>query len=155
MGRQKPDRPGSIVAFEYRRATSLRRSIRRRSRVTASLSVSRGGPTVSTGARSRRIQTVSIATVAASQTKAITSQNSRTTSMCDTAALAGAYAACFLGALQNAAEMSHRKKIEGATVLGRAHLEEDARGGWQLNVDLRATLPGVNGSDTSTIPFDG
>src|SRR5438477_6705318 len=38
---------------------------------------------------------------------------------------AGAYAACFLGALQNAAEMSHRKKIEGATVLGRAHLEED------------------------------
>jgi Ohr subfamily peroxiredoxin len=59
---------------------------------------------------------------------------------------AGAYASCFLGALQNAAEKAHIK-VEGVTVVGRAHLEEDARGGYQLNVDLRATLPGVKDSD--------
>jgi Ohr subfamily peroxiredoxin len=59
---------------------------------------------------------------------------------------AGAYASCFLGALQNAAEKAHLK-VEGVTVVGRAHLEEDARGGYQLNVDLRATLPGVKDSD--------
>jgi Ohr subfamily peroxiredoxin len=59
---------------------------------------------------------------------------------------AGAYAACFLGALQNAAEKAHIPVV-GATVVGRAHLEEDNQGGWQLAVDLRATLPGVNDSD--------
>jgi lipoyl-dependent peroxiredoxin len=59
---------------------------------------------------------------------------------------AGAYAACFLGALQNAAEKSHLK-VEGATLVARAHLEEDTRGGWQLNVDLRASLPGLSDSD--------
>jgi lipoyl-dependent peroxiredoxin len=58
---------------------------------------------------------------------------------------AGAYAACFLGALKNAAETSHYH-IEGMTVVGRAHLEEDDRGGYQLNVDLRASLPGVSES---------
>src|ERR1043166_5221025 len=55
---------------------------------------------------------------------------------------AGAYAACFLGALKNAAEKAHIS-TEGVTVVGRAHLEEDNRGGYQLEVDLRATLPGV------------
>ena len=59
---------------------------------------------------------------------------------------AGAYASCFLGALKNAAEKAHIR-IEGATVVGRAHLEEDDRGGYQLNVDLRAALPGVKDSD--------
>lgn len=59
---------------------------------------------------------------------------------------AGAYASCFLGALQNHAEKGHIKLV-GATVTGRAHLEEDNRGGWQLHVDLRAALPGVSGAD--------
>ncbi len=56
---------------------------------------------------------------------------------------AGAYAACFLGSLKNAAETLHLE-LEGITVLGRAHLEEDPKGGYQLNVDLRATLPGLD-----------
>lgn len=59
---------------------------------------------------------------------------------------AGAYAACFLGSLQNHAEKAHIQ-TEGATVVGRAHLEEDNRGGYQLHIDLRATLPGVSDSD--------
>jgi osmotically inducible protein OsmC len=59
---------------------------------------------------------------------------------------AGAYAACFLGALKTQIEKAHLK-AEGVTVVGRAHLDEDNRGGWQLNVDLRATLPGINGTD--------
>ena len=59
---------------------------------------------------------------------------------------AGAYAACFLGALKSHLEKAHLES-EGATVIGRAHLEEDNRGGWRLNVDLRATLPGVGESD--------
>jgi lipoyl-dependent peroxiredoxin len=63
---------------------------------------------------------------------------------------AGAYAACFLGSLKNAAEKMHIK-IEGLTVVGRAHLEEDNRGGYQLNVDLRAAMPGVNRNDAQHI----
>lgn len=59
---------------------------------------------------------------------------------------AGAYAACFLGSLKNHAEKAHLK-TEGVTVVGRAHLEEDNRGGYQLHIDLRATLPGVSDSD--------
>ena len=59
---------------------------------------------------------------------------------------AGAYAACFLGSLKNHAEKAHLK-TEGFTVVGRAHLEEDNRGDYQLHVDLRAALPGVNGAD--------
>jgi osmotically inducible protein OsmC len=60
---------------------------------------------------------------------------------------AGAYAACYLGALKNAAEKAHVPLADGATVVARAHLEEDSKGGWQLAVDLRATLPGVKKSD--------
>lgn len=59
---------------------------------------------------------------------------------------AGAYAACFLGALKNALEKSHLQ-APGVTVVGRGRLEEDNRGGYQLNVDLRATLPGLKHSD--------
>jgi lipoyl-dependent peroxiredoxin len=59
---------------------------------------------------------------------------------------AGAYAACFLGALKNHAEKAHID-TEGVTVVGRAHLEEDNRGGYQLHMDLRAALPGVSDSD--------
>lgn len=55
---------------------------------------------------------------------------------------AGAYAACFLGALKNAAETAHLE-LAGVSVTGRAHLEEDDQGGYRLNVDLRAAVPGV------------
>lgn len=63
---------------------------------------------------------------------------------------AGAYAACFLGALKSQLEKAHLK-TEGVTVVGRAHLDEDDAGGWQLNVDLRAALPGVKRSDAEHV----
>lgn len=31
--------------------------------------------------------------------------------------------------------------------MARAHLEEDERGGYRLNVDLRASMPGINESE--------
>jgi len=58
---------------------------------------------------------------------------------------AGAYAACFLGALKGAAERAH-VTIDGATVMARVHLDGGADGGNVLNVDLRASLPGVSES---------
>jgi lipoyl-dependent peroxiredoxin len=63
---------------------------------------------------------------------------------------AGAYAACYLGALKNALEKAHLKS-EGVTLVARAHLDEDDRGGYRLNVDLRATLPGLNDSDAEHV----
>jgi lipoyl-dependent peroxiredoxin len=62
----------------------------------------------------------------------------------------GAYAACFLGALKNHAEKAHLE-IEGFVVVARAHLEEDERGEYQLQVDLRATMPGVSESQAEHI----
>jgi Ohr subfamily peroxiredoxin len=59
---------------------------------------------------------------------------------------AGAYGACFLGALKNHAEKAHLN-LDGFALVTRTHLEEDAQGEFQLHVDLRATLPGVSGSD--------
>src|SRR5688572_1803562 len=55
---------------------------------------------------------------------------------------AGAYGACFLGALKNAAETAHLP-TEGMTVVAKAHLEEDNRGGYNLMVELRAAMPGI------------
>jgi len=55
---------------------------------------------------------------------------------------AGAYAACFLASITSAAETAHFE-LKGATVICRAYLEEDERGGHLLDVDLRATLPGI------------
>jgi lipoyl-dependent peroxiredoxin len=63
---------------------------------------------------------------------------------------AGAYAACFLGALKNAAETAHLS-TEGYTVVARAHLEEDNRGGYHLNVELRAAMPGVGENDAKHV----
>jgi Ohr subfamily peroxiredoxin len=63
---------------------------------------------------------------------------------------AGAYASCYLGALQNALDKSHLQ-VDGVTVVGRAHLEEDDRGGYRLNVDLRATLPGLKDKDAEHV----
>lgn len=55
---------------------------------------------------------------------------------------AGAYAACFLGALKNAAETAHLE-LDGVTVTCRAHLQEDEQGGYELNVEVRASIPGI------------
>jgi lipoyl-dependent peroxiredoxin len=63
---------------------------------------------------------------------------------------AGAYGACYLGALHNALEKSHLKS-EGVTLVARAHLEEDSGGGYQLNVDLRASMPGISESDAEHV----
>lgn len=59
---------------------------------------------------------------------------------------AGAYGACFLGALKSAAETAHLP-TEGFTVVARVHLEEDSRGGYNLNADLRAAMPGLAAAD--------
>lgn len=63
---------------------------------------------------------------------------------------AGAYGACFLGALENAIEKAHCK-VEGATVVARVHLDEDNQGGYQLNVDLRAALPGLSDAEAEHV----
>jgi osmotically inducible protein OsmC len=63
---------------------------------------------------------------------------------------AGAYAACFLGAVKNAAETAHLP-TEGATVVAKAHLEEDDRGSYRLMVELRAALPGVDAADAQHV----
>ncbi len=59
---------------------------------------------------------------------------------------AGAYAACFLGSLKNHAEKAHLPS-DGFTLVGRGHLEEDDRGGYRLNIDLRAAMPGIGNAD--------
>jgi lipoyl-dependent peroxiredoxin len=63
---------------------------------------------------------------------------------------AGAYGACYLGALQNAAERAHIK-LQGVTLTARAHLDEDERGGYNLSVELRAAMPGVSEGDARHI----
>ena len=63
---------------------------------------------------------------------------------------AGAYAACFLGSLKNHAEKAGLN-VEGFTVVGRAHLEEDDRGEYQLHMELRAAMPGVSDSDAEHV----
>ena len=63
---------------------------------------------------------------------------------------AGAYAACFLGALKNAAETAHLP-TEGMTVVSRAHLEEDNRGSYHLAVELRAAMPGIEEADAQHV----
>jgi osmotically inducible protein OsmC len=59
---------------------------------------------------------------------------------------AAAYAACFHSAILNHAEKGHFK-IDGSTVTGRVSLNENQQGGYQLAVELRASLPGVSRSD--------
>lgn len=59
---------------------------------------------------------------------------------------AGAYGACFLSSLQSAAEKAHIK-VDGMTLVARAHLEEDDQGDYRLAIDLRAAMPGVKDSD--------
>lgn len=62
----------------------------------------------------------------------------------------GAYAACYLEALKNAIEKAHLR-VEGATVNARVHLDETPAGDYQLNIELRASLPGLSESEAKHI----
>src|SRR4051812_41964415 len=54
-----------------------------------------------------------------------------------------AYAACFHSAVANAAERAHLK-LEGSTITARVALDENDQGGYQLGIELRASLPGID-----------
>jgi lipoyl-dependent peroxiredoxin len=56
---------------------------------------------------------------------------------------AGAYAACYHGALTNAGKRLGTL-IETSTVRALVSLMEDDQGGFRLAVELRAHLPGIN-----------
>jgi lipoyl-dependent peroxiredoxin len=56
---------------------------------------------------------------------------------------AGAYSACYHGALHNAAKKLGTP-VEDSTVRAQVSLIEDDQGGYRLAVELRAHLPGVN-----------
>ena len=56
---------------------------------------------------------------------------------------AGAYSACYHGALLNAAK-KHGVSGEGSKVRAIVSLREDDEGGYHLAVELHATLPGVD-----------
>jgi len=56
---------------------------------------------------------------------------------------AGAYSACYQGALNNAARKLGTP-VENSTVRARVSLIEDDQGGYRLAVELRAQLPGIN-----------
>lgn len=55
---------------------------------------------------------------------------------------AAAYAACYHGALLNAAKKLETK-LENSTVRAVVSLNEDDAGGFRLSVELHGTLPGV------------
>lgn len=56
---------------------------------------------------------------------------------------AAAYAACYHGALLNAAERLHTP-VKDTVVNAQVSLNEDDADGFGLSVELHATLPGVN-----------
>ena len=56
---------------------------------------------------------------------------------------AGAYAACYNGALHTAAKKLGTP-VENSTVRALVSLIEDERGGYRLAVELRAQLPAIN-----------
>ncbi len=58
---------------------------------------------------------------------------------------AGAYSACYHGALSNAAKKLGTP-VEGSTVRALVSLIEDDQGGYRLAVELHALLPGVDRS---------
>lgn len=63
---------------------------------------------------------------------------------------AGAYAACYNGALSNAAKQLGTP-VENSTVRALVSLIEDDQGGFHLAVELRAHLPGINRDRTQRI----
>lgn len=63
---------------------------------------------------------------------------------------AGAFSACFLGALKKAAETAGHG-TDGFALTGICHLEEESDGGYRLRVTLRAAMPGINASDAKRL----
>ena len=63
---------------------------------------------------------------------------------------AGAYAACYHGALTNAAKKLGTP-VEDSTVRALVSLIEDDRGGYRLAVELYAQLPGIDFAQTQLI----
>ncbi|MDB6153418.1 MAG: organic hydroperoxide resistance protein [Chthoniobacteraceae bacterium] len=63
---------------------------------------------------------------------------------------AGAYAACYHGALFNAAKRLDTP-AEGSTVRALVSLIEDDQGGFRLSVELHAKLPGVESEQAKRV----
>ncbi len=63
---------------------------------------------------------------------------------------AGAYSACYHGALGNAAKKLGTP-VENSTVRAMVSLVEDDQGGYRLAVELRAHLPGVDRAQVQRI----
>src|SRR6185295_15881380 len=63
---------------------------------------------------------------------------------------AGAYSACFNGALGNAAKKLGTP-VENSTVRARVSLIEEEKGGYRLAVELHAQLPGTDHSQAQRI----
>ena len=63
---------------------------------------------------------------------------------------AGAYSACYHGALLNAAKKLNTT-VQDTTVRALVSLLEDDQGGYHLGVELHANIPGVDQSDALRI----
>ena len=63
---------------------------------------------------------------------------------------AGAYSACYHGALNNAAK-KHGTPVEDSTVRALVSLIEDDQGGYRLAVELHAHLPGIERAQAQRI----
>jgi osmotically inducible protein OsmC len=63
---------------------------------------------------------------------------------------AGAYAACYHGALSNAAKKLGAT-VDGSTVRARVSLVEEDQGGYRLAVELHAQLPGTDRAQAQSI----
>lgn len=63
---------------------------------------------------------------------------------------AGAYAACYQGALKNAAQRQGTP-VDNSTVEVRVSLIEDDQGGYRLGVELHGMLPGIDPAQAQRI----
>jgi len=63
---------------------------------------------------------------------------------------AGAYSACYHGALTNAANKLGTP-VADSTVRARVSLVQDDQGGYRLSVELHAQLPGIDGAQVKRI----
>lgn len=64
---------------------------------------------------------------------------------------AGAYSACYHGALSNAVQKNIGIPIENSKVRALVSLMEDHQGGYHLSVELHAELPGIDKSEAQRI----
>ena len=64
---------------------------------------------------------------------------------------AGAYAACFFGALENAAQRAGFELGPDATLTANVRLVEDDDESYRLSVDLHARLPGMGNAEGSKL----